>query len=102
MTGHTIRKGGTLVLGQDQDEVGGGFRKEESFEGMLSYVNVWDRVLSHSKIKEMSLSCVPDKQDEANVYKWTHFLRQGGPKLVEPSPCVARTSVGWCLAKYVQ
>ena len=96
MTGHTIRKGGTLVLGQDQDEVGGSFDKDASFQGMLSYVNVWDRVVGTSQIKEMSRSCLPDEQDEGNVYKWTDFLREGGPKLLEPSPCVKFPSVGWC------
>ena len=92
--GHTIRKGGTLVLGQDQDEVGGGFKTVLSFHGMLSNVNVWDRVLGTSQIKEMSLSCLPDKENEGNVYKWTDFLRQGGPKLIKPSPCVNFTSSG--------
>ena len=87
--------GGTLVLGQDQDWVGGGFEASESFQGMLSYVHVWDRALSTSLIKEMSQSCLPDKENEGNVYKWTDFLRQGGPKLVEPSPCVKFTSLGW-------
>lgn len=94
MTGHTIKKGGTLVLGQDQEKVDGDFKKGAPFQGMLSYVNVWDRFLDGSEIEVMSLSCVPDKQDEANVYKWIDFLRQGGPKLVEPSNCVTFTSSG--------
>ena len=92
--GHTIREGGTLVLGQEQDEVGGGFENVWSFQGMLSNVNVWDRVLGTSQIEEMSLSCLPDKGNEGNVYKWSDFLHQGGPKLVKPSPCVNFTSPG--------
>ena len=92
--GHAIREGGTLVLGQDQDHVGGGFQADQSLQGMLSYVNVWDRVLGTLQIEEMSLSCLPDKGNEGNVYKWNDFLRQGGVKLVKPSPCVPFPSVG--------
>ena len=95
MKGHTIREGGTLTLGQDQDHVGGGFDADQSFQGMLSHVNIWDRVLGTSQIKEMAQSCLPDERNEGNVYKWIDFLRQGGVKLVEPSPCVPFTSLGW-------
>ena len=93
--GHTIQQGGTLVLGPEQDSVGGDFDASQSFQGMLSYVNVWDHVLSPAQITEMSQSCPPDKRNEGNVSKWTDFLRQGGPKLIEPSPCVSFTSLGW-------
>ncbi|XP_078359510.1 uncharacterized protein LOC144643983 [Oculina patagonica] len=85
--GYTIRASGTLVLGQDQDEVGGGFTTADSFQGMLSNVNVWDRVLPTSQIKEMSQSCQLDESNEGNVFKWPDFLRQGGTTLVKPSPC---------------
>ncbi len=85
--GHTIRQGGTLVLGQDQDSVGGGFESAQSFQGVLSNVNVWDHVLSAAQITEMSTSCQLDEWNEANLYKWPDFLRQGGAKLLKPSPC---------------
>lgn len=85
--GYTIRKGGSLVLGQDQDLKGGGFQTSQSFEGMLSNVNVWDSIVPAAKIKDMSTSCVLEQWNEANVYKWPDFLRQGGAKLVTPSPC---------------
>ena len=92
--GYTIGKGGILVLGQDQDKVGGKFDDIWSFKGLLSYVNVWNRVFGNSEIREMSLSCLLDEGNEGNVYKWTDFLRQGGPKLVNPSSCVNFTSSG--------
>ena len=85
--GYTIRQGGTLVLGQEQDSVGGGFDTSQSFQGLLSNVNVWNHVLSAAQITEMSTSCQLDEWNEANVYKWPDFLRQGGTKLVKPSPC---------------
>ena len=85
--GYTIRKGGTLVLGQDQDSVGGGFDADQSFQGMLSSVNVWDHMLLATQVKEMSTSCLLDEGNEGNVYKWIDFLREGGTRLVQPSPC---------------
>ena len=99
---YTIRKDGILVLGQDQDDFGDDFDADWSLQGMLSHVNIWDRVLGASQIKEMSQSCLPEERNEGNVYKWIDFLREGGVKLVEPSPCVPFTSLGWWLAKYVQ
>ncbi|XP_078363428.1 uncharacterized protein LOC144647504 [Oculina patagonica] len=85
--GHTISQSGTLVLGQDQDSVGGGFQADDSFQGLLSDVNVWDSVLTGTTINETSRSCVLDEWNEANVYQWSDFLRQGGTKLLKPSSC---------------
>ena len=85
--GYTIKEGGTLVLGQEQDSVGGDFDSDQSFQGKLSNVNVWDKVLPATQIKDISSSCLLDKWNEANVYKWSDFLRQGGPKLLTPSTC---------------
>ncbi|XP_078675153.1 uncharacterized protein LOC144913015 isoform X3 [Branchiostoma floridae x Branchiostoma belcheri] len=48
--GGRVRRGGTFILGQDQDVVGGGFHKDQSFIGELSEVNLWDRVLSPAEI----------------------------------------------------
>ena len=85
--GHTIRKDGTLVLGQDQDSVGGGFEASDSFQGMLSNVNIWNEVLTPEQIQKMSQSCLADKVSDHKVFKWLDFLHEGGAKLVKPSPC---------------
>lgn len=85
--GYTIRAGGTVVLGQEQDSVGGSFDSSQSLQGMLSDVNVWDKVLLNTEIKEMSESCQVDDGNKGNVYKWSDFLSEGGAKLVHPSPC---------------
>lgn len=87
--GYTIRQGGTLVLGQEQDSVGGGFETSQSFKGMLSYVNVWDHVVTPTLIEDMASSCLWDEGDEGKVYKWLDFIRAGGTILIEPSPCEA-------------
>ena len=39
-----------MVIGQDQDEEGGGFEPEESWIGEVSGINVWGVVLSESDI----------------------------------------------------
>lgn len=96
--GFEIRQGGSIVLGQDQDCVGGCFREQESFQGMLSNVNVWDRVIPATQIKEMSQSCLSDEWNDGNLYKWIDFLRQGGVKLVGPSPCEPFGIFGRCIS----
>ena len=92
--GHTIRQGGTLVLGQEQDSVGGGFQTYQSFQGMLSNVNVWEQALTEAQIQRMSQSCLLDRQDEGNVYKWPDFVLYGGAMLIKPSPCAPFTNLG--------
>ena len=37
-----------LILGQEQDEVGGGFQKGEAYIGHLSEFNIWNFTLSKS------------------------------------------------------
>ena len=85
--GFTVRAGGSLVLGQDQDSVGGGFDADQSFKGMLSNVNVWDRKLTDTQIKEMSTSCLLDEWNAGNVYSWRSFLKKAQARLVTESPC---------------
>lgn len=88
-TGYELRQGGTLVLGQEQDSVGGGFDATQSFQGMLTSVNLWDSVLSGTQIQEMSKSCDPNAHYAGNIYKWLDFLREGGPVLVQSPTCKA-------------
>ncbi|XP_066283060.1 uncharacterized protein [Branchiostoma lanceolatum] len=67
-TGKTVRSGGTWILGQDQDSVGGGFEEDQAFSGELSQVNLWDRVLSPAEIAtNWTVSC----NNHGNVINWT-------------------------------
>ncbi|XP_019624987.1 PREDICTED: uncharacterized protein LOC109470470 isoform X1 [Branchiostoma belcheri] len=61
--GGRVRRGGTWILGQDQDRVGGGFEASQSFIGELSEVNLWDRVLSSAEI-------AADCSYHGNVIDW--------------------------------
>lgn len=65
-----IRGGGTLVLGQEQDSVGGSFQTYESFYGEMTGVNVWDRVIPHQEISRLSKSC---RTGTGNIFKWSDF-----------------------------
>lgn len=84
--GYTIKGGGSLVLGQEQDSVGGGFHSNQSFQGSLTNVNVWSYVLPASRIKSMSKSCL---SGVGNVYKWSDFIYgvKGKTAVVIPSDC---------------
>ena len=86
---YTIKGGGSLVLGQDQDTFGSGFTKGDSFKGTLTGVNIWSYVVPPEKIKEMSKTCF---LAEGDVYKRYDFKERikGEAFLVTPSLCVAQ------------
>ncbi|XP_029998102.1 pentraxin-4 [Sphaeramia orbicularis] len=49
--GWEIPGGGSVVLGQEQDSVGGGFDRAEGFAGQMAGFRIWDRVLSPSEVE---------------------------------------------------
>ncbi|XP_045897491.1 pentraxin-4 [Micropterus dolomieu] len=49
--GWEIPGGGSVVLGQEQDTVGGGFDPAEGFAGQVAGFRVWNRVLSSSEVE---------------------------------------------------
>ncbi|XP_047214567.1 neuronal pentraxin-2-like [Girardinichthys multiradiatus] len=52
--GHHIRPGGELVLGQEQDSLGGDFDSTQALVGELSQVGLWDRVLSSAQVASLA------------------------------------------------
>lgn len=48
--GWEIPGGGSVVLGQEQDTVGGGFDPTEGFAGQVAGFRMWNRVLSPSEV----------------------------------------------------
>ena len=54
---YAIDAGGKLIIGQDQDRVGGGFSTEDSFKGEMTGINIWDHVLSAADISKLAESC---------------------------------------------
>uniref|UniRef100_A0A8C6TTS8 Neuronal pentraxin IIb n=1 Tax=Neogobius melanostomus TaxID=47308 RepID=A0A8C6TTS8_9GOBI len=51
---HPIKPGGVIILGQEQDVVGGRFDAGQAFVGELSQVNIWDRILKPSEIQSVA------------------------------------------------
>ncbi len=48
--GHSVAPGGVLVIGQDQDYVGGGFKTDQFFSGSYYDLRVWSEVRSEAEI----------------------------------------------------
>ncbi|CAM4521028.1 neuronal pentraxin-2 [Lepidochelys kempii] len=51
---HPIKPGGVLILGQEQDTVGGRFDATQAFVGEMSQFNIWDRVLKAEDIMNIA------------------------------------------------
>ena len=54
LNSNQIHGGGAFILGQDQDEVGGGFEKQQSLSGEISMLNIWDRLLTDLEVSRMA------------------------------------------------
>lgn len=58
MKDHVIPHGGTAVIGNDQDKMGGGFEMRDAFgPGEVVALNMWSTVLSACEISKQSKSC---------------------------------------------
>lgn len=60
-----------MVLGQDQDRVGGGFNSVESLIGHLTQVNIWDYNLGADRVYSLATIC--PSQIEGNILNWGQF-----------------------------
>ncbi|KAL9979164.1 hypothetical protein ACROYT_G016784 [Oculina patagonica] len=81
--GYILRSGGTVVLGQDQDSIGGGFNTNDAFVGEMIEVNMWGSVLSESDIAAQYENCsIP----HGSVLAWPLFkdVVHGQVQVVEP------------------
>ncbi|KAK2528365.1 neuronal pentraxin-1 isoform X1 [Columba livia] len=65
---HPIKPQGVLVLGQEQDTLGGGFDATQAFMGELAHFNVWDRKLSPGEV--YGLATCSAKALSGNVIAW--------------------------------
>ncbi|XP_064641079.1 sushi, von Willebrand factor type A, EGF and pentraxin domain-containing protein 1-like [Lineus longissimus] len=69
-----IEGGGSFILGQEQDSIGGSFNRRESFIGELSQVQVFEDILSDQEIRGISdrTTCTTHP---GNVLSWLDFPR---------------------------
>ncbi|XP_069055830.1 neuronal pentraxin-1 isoform X1 [Pleurodeles waltl] len=66
---HPIKPHGVLVLGQEQDTLGGGFDATQAFVGELSHFNIWDRKLVPAEV--YNLATCSTKAPASNVITWS-------------------------------
>ncbi|XP_068177165.1 chromobox protein homolog 6a [Antennarius striatus] len=85
---HPIKPGGVLILGQEQDTLGGHFDASQALVGELSQFNLWDRVL-----KPAEVAALADCSSSAlgNIAPWTdHDVDvYGGATKESLDPCHA-------------
>ncbi|CAH1267495.1 CSMD3 [Branchiostoma lanceolatum] len=98
--GGKVRSGGTFILAQDQDTVGGGFAANQAFIGELSQVNLWDRVLSPAEVgSDWAAFC----NHHGNVIDWaTETIQVLGKAVSDQYSCLGSSAAGlWPLnARY--
>ena len=72
-----------MVLGQDQDSIGGGFEADQALVGELTELNIWDSVFSESDVATQYETCsIP----HGSVLTWSFFKDavQGKVQVAEP------------------
>ncbi|XP_053552271.1 neuronal pentraxin-1 [Bombina bombina] len=65
---HPIKHQGVLVIGQEQDTLGGGFDATQAFVGELAHFNIWDRKLTVGEVYH--LATCSNKALTGNVISW--------------------------------
>ena len=83
-TNYVILSGGTAVIGQDQDSVGGGFTKRDAFgPGEVTELNLWGSVLSAIDIASQHANCT---LATGLVHSWAQFKDgvNGAVRVEEP------------------
>ena len=50
----SLKPGGELIIGQDQDTIGGFFDSNQAFSGELTQVGLWSRILSNEEIDSLA------------------------------------------------
>uniref|UniRef100_A0A3Q3EKF2 Pentraxin family member n=1 Tax=Labrus bergylta TaxID=56723 RepID=A0A3Q3EKF2_9LABR len=87
--GWEVPGGGSLVLGQEQDIVAGGFDAAEGFAGQVAGFRVWKRVLTPAEVEGMSLRL-------KNLAVSGNML--SGLNVSQPQPHVCTGRVRYCRA----
>jgi hypothetical protein len=64
--GPPVTGGGTVVLGQDQDVIGGGFQSSEAYAGTLDEVKVFNRALTAAEISLVYAGGPPPAWQDGN------------------------------------
>lgn len=91
--GVTFSGGGKLLFGAVQA------KSSNRLEGEVSYVNLWDKVLSEASIQSIAQSC---QAETGNLLQWSFFaaMAVGTVQYVPSSPCTSKgivvdSALGW-------
>ncbi len=78
--GNALSAGGTLIFGQEQDNVGGGFDSSQIFEGNISDVRIFDEVRTPQQISDNANIDLLNPHSEANLVSYFDFntVQSGG------------------------
>uniref|UniRef100_A0A3Q3F401 Chromobox homolog 6a n=1 Tax=Labrus bergylta TaxID=56723 RepID=A0A3Q3F401_9LABR len=89
---HPIKPGGVLILGQEQDTLGGHFDASQALVGELSQFNLWDRVLKPAEVAALA-EC--SSSALGNIAPWTdHDVDvYGGATKESLDPCKQKKSL---------
>ncbi|XP_045877757.1 adhesion G-protein coupled receptor D2 [Meles meles] len=79
--GHPVPAGGILVLGQDQDSLGGGFSARDAFSGNLTDFHLWARALSPAELRR-ARACAPPAV--GLLFRWDLGALDVTPSLLPP------------------
>nr|XP_020823245.1 LOW QUALITY PROTEIN: adhesion G-protein coupled receptor D2 [Phascolarctos cinereus] len=79
-TAQSLAPGGMFVIGQDQDSLGGGFKKEDAFRGNITNLYVWARMMSLEQL-DMARMCEIPK--DGLLFGWNRWGLEIEPTLQE-------------------
>ena len=70
----SIEGNGVLILGQEQDTLGGGFSGSEAFKGKLYSFNFWNKYFSEADVNELMTNCKNGPVFESSrVISWADY-----------------------------
>ena len=103
-TGHVIRGGGVIIIGQHQDVFPGdpnGFQHSRGFVGRISGINLWDFNVPQHELLRMSQTC---GVGIGNVLQWLDFENKyhGDVILENPSSCQVPNADDWSEKNSIQ
>ncbi|XP_078539689.1 neuronal pentraxin receptor [Lissotriton helveticus] len=86
---HPIKPNGIIILGQEQDNLGGRFDATQAFVGEIAQFNFWDRVLSHAEIQGLA-NCTGHQSGNAIQWEDKAVETFGGAAKVVLESCEER------------
>ncbi len=81
--GSPIQAGGTLVFGQEQDSVGGGFDASQNFEGTISDVRIFDEVRTAEQVADNANTELSDPGAESGLVSYYNFDNVNGDEIAD-------------------